>query len=217
MRKSKTTGTREQLLEAAMAAIERSGETGVRIDEIAETVGVSKASIYHFFDDREGLVTAALGEAYRRAMRRGLYKLDALLECDSQNDFLSLLVGDVPTFAAKDGMTSRRKRIQILGSAVTRPALKSMIRLVHQETVDDLAKYLQYGQRRGWIKNEFDAKIIAEWWLGLILGRHLLDDYGDDPGRSDWATVTLTAVQALIIDSTANSIDGPSTMTKETG
>lgn len=194
------TDTRSRLVEATIELIETDGEAGVRIERVAEMVGVSKASVYHFFGDREGLVTAALAEAYGRVMRRGLASLDALLECETREDFMALLTADMPSFVSPEGALARRKRIQILGSAVTRPELQDAIRVVHQDIIDELTKFLAYGQRRDWLSRRFDPELIAEWWIGLILGRHMLEGYGRDPDRPDWLVATLTAVGALIAE-----------------
>jgi AcrR family transcriptional regulator len=66
---------REQLVDAALAAVSRHG-AGVGMDEIAATAGTSKTVVYRHFTDRSGLHTAVcsrvagqLTEALRAAMR----------------------------------------------------------------------------------------------------------------------------------------------------
>ena len=49
----------DAVVEAAMAALEREGESGVRIAEICDVTGVSYGTVYHHFGDRAGLIRAA--------------------------------------------------------------------------------------------------------------------------------------------------------------
>jgi AcrR family transcriptional regulator len=190
--------TRDRLVAETIEAIEEGGEASVRIDRVARAAGVSKASVYHFFGGREGLVSAALAEAYRREMRRGFGGLEALYECTSQQQFLAVLLADVPTFATEEGAAARRRRIRILGSATSRPSLQEAIRAVHRDAVAELTKCVEFGQRHGWVADRFEAEVLAEWWCGFIVGRHLLDDYGRLQDHPDWLAATLTAVDALI-------------------
>ncbi len=196
-------GTRERLLEAAIGLMEHGGEAGLRIEQVAEIAGVSKASVYHFFGDREGLVVAALAHLYRRVMRRGFVDFDEILECETRDDFLSVLLRVVPSIPDADGAAARRRRVQILGSAVSRPELQAAIRLVHGDAVSELSRVVAYGQRRGWIGQHFAPKVLAEWWFGLVLGRHLLDDYGNEPEGQEWLRVTIAAVDALLSEGSA--------------
>ena len=81
-------GTRDKILEAAIAIIEVEGEAGVRVDRVVETAGFTKPVLYHHFDDREDLVIAAQGERYRRSFDDALVALGVFEGAESQDVFL---------------------------------------------------------------------------------------------------------------------------------
>lgn len=64
-----TPGTRQQLLEAAITLMRRSGLSGAGINEIARESGAPKGSIYHFFPEgKQQIVEEALAEYTQRVV-----------------------------------------------------------------------------------------------------------------------------------------------------
>lgn len=55
--------TRRRLLDAAESEFAAKGFAGVRLREVAQTVGVQQALIHHYFEDKEGLYRAVLDRA----------------------------------------------------------------------------------------------------------------------------------------------------------
>ena len=77
---------RTRILRAAAVVITQRGIRGLRVDEVAERAEVSTALIYYHFDNRAGLVNAALGfsgakvrAAIRRAVAKETCGYDALV------------------------------------------------------------------------------------------------------------------------------------------
>jgi AcrR family transcriptional regulator len=60
MRASVARGTRERILEVAEAFLGECGYQGTRLHQIAERVGVQKASLFHYFPSKEELYRAVL-------------------------------------------------------------------------------------------------------------------------------------------------------------
>lgn len=60
---------RVRIIKAAIAALLKHGRSGVRVDEVAAAAEINKRMIYHYFDDREGLIEAALSVALGRVTR----------------------------------------------------------------------------------------------------------------------------------------------------
>lgn len=60
MRTSAERGTRERILEVAEAALAECGYHGMRLHRIAESVGIQKASLFHYFPSKEDLYRAVL-------------------------------------------------------------------------------------------------------------------------------------------------------------
>lgn len=62
--------TKEDIIRATRELISRNGIRAVRVDEIAQTAGISKRTLYELFDDKTELVTACLSDMNRRMRQR---------------------------------------------------------------------------------------------------------------------------------------------------
>jgi len=69
-RVSRRPDTRERILEAACRAIARDGSRRVRLQDIAEEAGVSKALLHYYADSREQLLADAFEYGDERARLR---------------------------------------------------------------------------------------------------------------------------------------------------
>lgn len=194
------TDTRERLIDAAIAVLERDGEVAIRVGELAEAVNVTKPSVYHFFGDREGLVVAALAEMYRRALE---YGRDALLEvaqaATTREEFEEAFLGTVTSFGSDDGARRRALRVEVLGAAVSRPQLQRAIDQMHRQQMDFVVNILSIGKQRGFVNAPFDLQTAALWASALILSRH----FGETDSVADlaeWDTLTREAFRHLLFD-----------------
>lgn len=62
--------TREQIISATRELIVRNGIRAVRVDEIAQTLGISKRTLYEMFADKNDLVGACLDDMSHRQQQR---------------------------------------------------------------------------------------------------------------------------------------------------
>jgi AcrR family transcriptional regulator len=72
--------TREKLVRTAETLMLRDGYSATRVDDVIRKAGLSKGSLYHFFDSKEALGLAALERYYADRVRRlaaGTYATEA--------------------------------------------------------------------------------------------------------------------------------------------
>ena len=192
-------GTRERLLEAAIAMVEERGEAGLRVDEVAALAGFTKPVVYHYFGDREGLVIAVQAERYQRSLQYGLANLaDEALRCVSADEFVNLVHRWLRSFFSPEGMARRTFRIDVLGSAVSRPDLRGVVQRANEAQAEGVAQLARLAQARGWMPRRFDALAVGIWFTGLLLSRHLVEM---TPGAFDeaaWDDITLQAARFVI-------------------
>jgi len=72
--------TRRKLLESATRLFSAKGFDGVSVDDIVADAGVNKRMVYHYFENKEGLYLAVLGEVFRRLSDLELETLDSATE-----------------------------------------------------------------------------------------------------------------------------------------
>ena len=111
-------GTRERILEVAEAFLGERGYHGTRLHQIAERVGIQKASLFHYFPSKEQLYRAVLDEGFghtEQAIRRVLEGENSPLE-----KVRALVAAYVETVAAHPARTKILLR-QSLGDAPVGP------------------------------------------------------------------------------------------------
>ena len=189
------------MLEAAIDIIETDGEAGVRVDLVAEAAGVAKPTLYHFYKNRDGLIIAAQAERYRRSLLYGFPTISEMVQaCRSREEFSSVLRNLIRSFALDEGKRRRRVRVQVLGSAASRPLLRAEIEAVETAVASEFQRVFGIAQQRGWIGAQVDLDIVARWWFGVMLGRHLVDSVFNEEQSDKWTDVTLRALEAVIFD-----------------
>jgi AcrR family transcriptional regulator len=190
--------TSERLLSAAIELLDQGGEAAVRIDAVAEAAGVKRPSIYYFFGDREGLIVAAQTERYRRTLLFGMrdqYKAVRALETHEQ--FIEFVSAWMAAISTPDGEHRRSVRMQVLGSAASRPELRDAVEAADSEASEQFAMVIAVAQDRGWTGRRFDPEVAALWWFGMVNGRFLVEGSRSAADRQAWDEIATEAIVRL--------------------
>jgi len=194
--------SRERILEATIALIEANGEAGLRLEQVAENAAVAKRSIYHFFGDREGLIVAAQAERIINMMASEInFVLDGLLDCVEPEAYVQLVL-TAAFRAVANGKERRRLRLQVLGSADTRPNLRHIVQESHCAYVEQLAKMAAFGQRRGWVQSTYSAAQLAEFWFAMLVGRYVTETYADEATQRATGHAIVDAISYMMFGRT---------------
>ena len=200
--KNSSMSTRDRLIEAAIAIIEADGEAALRVDRVAEDAGFTKPVLYHHFEDREGMIAAAQAERFRRSLETGMSEATELVEAAaSAEEFLVAMRDLLSQYARPEGETRRRFRIEVLGSAISRPELMASVVAASRAHIDTFEKPLRIAEERGWLKPGVPIRHFAQWWVGLVLTRFLfeIDPEGFDP--ASWDAITDSVMESLVVRS----------------
>ena len=187
--------TRTRILEAAMSVIEDTGEGALRVQKIAESVGVREPSVYHFFKNREELVEAAHVERYRRSHLEMVqpFQAGAALS-DSAEDFRRIVKKILSLVYAVEREHIRSTRMSVMGAAQSSPTIAEAIRQINFDIHSRIADVLATAQEKNWIRKEVDPLAAAYWINGQILGRVMAEMEKDRVDLDQWNYVSETAV-----------------------
>ncbi len=163
---------REAVLRAAIALFNRQGYEATSISDIAADLGVTKSAIYHHYESKEALLSAALDEA-----------LDSLASAV-----------DEAAEATRDGSTRDRLRATIANAveilAEHLPAVTLLLRvrgnsplersaLERRRHIDErLAVLVRAAVAQGELRTDLDPGLISRLVFGLI--NSLVDWYRPD-------------------------------------
>jgi AcrR family transcriptional regulator len=187
--------TRTRILEAAMSVIEDTGEGALRVQKIAESVGVREPSVYHFFKNREELVEAAHVERYRRSHLEmvKLFQAGAAL-ADNAEDFRRIVKKILSLVYTAEREHIRSTRMSVLGAAQTSPKIAEAIREINFEISSRLAEVFLTAQEKNWIRKDVDPLATAYWINGQILGRVMAEMNQSQVNLEQWNTVSEDAI-----------------------
>lgn len=192
---TETNTTRERLLKATAATIDKGGEGAVRIRDLTKTCNITAPSIYHFFGSREGLIDAA--QAYR--FSRGQRQLSdafatAIHTCKSKTQFVELAHRFLEIMFAPDRRVIRNSRLNVLGNAVNRPALSKELALVQDLSNQIVGEAMNYVQAKGWVRDDFNTEMFAAWLNGMVNSRRLIEMNGIHQLADEWDVIAKRSI-----------------------
>ena len=192
---------RAKILDLAIAAIDASGESAVRVNHICDEAGVTPPVLYYHFGNRDGLVIAAQIERYSRRTEADIAAIArAVARCESSDDLRQAL-RITWTRSLAERSESRWRRTNVLGSAYARPELEAAVADAQDKIIEGLVEILEPCRAKGWLRPEIDLASTIAWHHSLLIGRvHI--EHGSRLGNADeWDRLTLQALQNAFFDS----------------
>jgi len=163
-------------------------ESLIRIPDVCKATGVNYGSVYHHFGSREGVIDAAYNMLFSKLAEGDIQVLRDIYDtATTLPDYIAALAPLVERFSSGPDRQLRRSiRVRIVAASITRPELKMLIGLTQTRLTDEFIRLVQFGQDRGWLRNDLSARSIAVALQVLIFGR-ILDDISLNPIDSkDW-------------------------------
>jgi TetR/AcrR family transcriptional regulator len=170
---------RDRIVEAAMRHFAEHGYRGGRVEDIAAEVGVAKGTVFLDFGSKEGLFLAA----YQRAVSMLPAWLDAPAEIVDQGfwPILDWWLEHTERFTAEDWVPNR---LAVIGRYDTGMGLRRPIdRYMRSEDPYGTLEFVEYGVRRGEIRDDVDVEMIASMldWVAERF-QDALNEEDLDPG-----------------------------------
>ncbi len=185
----------ERILERAIEVIEKSGEVGIRTNPIAIECGVTPPILYRAFGNREGLIVAAQAERYRRSsLEASEHLFRYIAEADSRESLRANFSRALDLIFGDERAVNRRLRAEVLGSSISRPALREQIRNIDRDYAGAVATAYAPAVDRGWISADKNLFAIALWGQGIINMRVMVDDTDNEPLRAEWDRMAKHAI-----------------------
>jgi AcrR family transcriptional regulator len=154
---------RQRIVEAATRHFAEHGYRGARVEDIAQEVGVAKGTVFLDFGSKEGLFLAA----YQHAISLLPAWLDAPHEVVEEGFWATLdwWLERTEEFTQQDWVPNR---VAVIGRYDTGLGLRRPIdRFMRSEDPYGTLEFVEYGVRRGEIRDDVDPEMIASMldWL----------------------------------------------------
>jgi len=172
---------RRAILDAARDEVRTSGVLGLRIAEVAAKAHYSASAIYRYFDDRNGLLAAVLGDLYEELLARRRAGLAARIPADGP-----ITIDDIVRLAPSPSELAEgeehRLRLQILAVASTNRALELRISEIAQRRFLEMSEFLAQLRRRLPDGQHLDERVFTIMivnsllYYNTLLGEHAVND-----------------------------------------
>lgn len=178
-----------------MSAIAENGEGAVRVQKIAEAVGVREPSVYHFFKNREALVEAAHIERYRRSYVEMVRPFEAgAALSDSAEDFRRIVERILTLAYQQNREKIRSVRMSVMGAAQSSGSVAEAVNQINFEICSGIAAVLTTAQEKNWMRQDIDPLASAYWIVGQIMGRVVAEMDQDRVNLEHWDEASRSAI-----------------------
>ena len=164
-------GTAVGLLQSAIAVIDERGDTAVRVEEVAGSLGLAVTAVYRYFGSRQGLIDAAHAERVMQATNDSLAALEHVVETSTSSAEFQVAFEQ---FMLDTLSPERRSQVFVhvhaLGSAYGRPELWGFLGEAHRYGVASTAALLARASERGWLSESADLEVVAAWFWAVTFG-----------------------------------------------
>jgi len=190
--------TRSLLIAAAVELIDQFGEDGLRLQQVAEMVGVSEPSVYHFFKNRTALVEEAQIVRYRRSYFEVLIPFaTAVSLADTRDEFEKAVRKVLALSYVPERNAMRLTRLSVLGRAQSSEVIAKAVVDINFEVVSELARVITDVQSKGWLDKHHDAMALGYWLAGQFTSRVMAELDPERVSLDEWDKISVEAVLGL--------------------
>lgn len=153
---------RREILKAVARCFRRHGLNGASISDICAEAKISPGHLYHYFDDKDAIITAMAEER--------LKEIAAHFErsIDRPGFMVAGMLSEVDWLAQSEGPANSALLFEMLAEAVRRRPVAKTLRAFSREMRSVLVDLIHRGQARGEIDKEIDAVIAATVLIGIM-------------------------------------------------
>lgn len=193
--------TKKLLITTAVTLLDTKAPSDISVDEILETSGVSKGSLYHHFVDLEDLLIAAQVARYARYVDLSIEMMTPLLSTAKNATALyEGLCNATAATQAKGRMQVRVDRARAISSAATNPIFAEALGLEQDRLTEALTDLVQEVINKGLFKPDLNAKAIATFIQTYTLGI-IIDDLNPNPLEAEaWVEIINRVIHDTFIN-----------------
>ena len=182
--------TKLSLIETTCELLESRRADEIQVDEVLTASGVSKGSLYHHFEDFGDLLETAMVKRYVLGAERDIASLKSIFESTTDKESLLNTLELVTENSQSDANRNRRfDRAEVLARSQGNARLHSRLAFEQQRVNAEFATLIEFGQRKGWFREDISASAAAVFIQAYTLGR-LVDDVTDSRiDAKEWNTL----------------------------
>ena len=124
---------------------------------------------------------------------------ETLTQTNSLQEFIAATSALVEMGNTIERERARHNRLSVIASSYGRPELRHSLALQQHSHTETIADAVRYGQQKGWIRSDVDARALAVFVQGYNLARVLLDIDTEPVSTTDWEQVVRVALGSFFV------------------
>ena len=193
--------TKGRLLESAKNMIEKFGISGVTSTLVLSDSGISKSSLYHFFEDFGDLLIEAQIEQYREIDNSWCKDFRELASTSSSvAEFHSGLVTAMQSYVKNQKRDIRFQRVAIISSSKNSRLLQEVVAQLQEELTVGLTQAFELAQAKGFLVSNYRPRSIAVALQALLYGKIFDDVLLVSMQDKDWASLSLQVFEEVFLN-----------------
>lgn len=178
-----TRDTADMIIAEAREIVEERGEAGLRVSELAERCGVAVGLLYHYFTDREAIISEVRRSQFISRVRADITDLKSMSESGNHDQILHTIIDEFADPRNVERMSYRLSRMEVLSHASRNPELLRELQEIESELVTEMLTTIRNAKASGLVDHDVDELSLAFFMevipigtaLGLVYGDHLPD------------------------------------------
>lgn len=165
----KTDNTKTKILEAMYALISEKGYDKTSIGQIADIIGIKKASIYYYFTSKEEILLALVQDLYKEDYAGKIREIKTKTTAAAYKEAIFTLGKDfVSSYFENQTLRKVYAEIDIQTSRI--PALQNFAQQANLTLKNFLFQSLSHGIQIGAFSNDFDVEKNAQMLYTILIG-----------------------------------------------
>jgi TetR/AcrR family transcriptional regulator len=162
--------TREHILEVAERVFAENGFKETTIRQICRAAKANVCLISYYFGGKDGLYKAVIGKGAQQRLTLAQSSMKDTSQIQTQQEYVLKL--KFFTEMLYQGMLSQPKFFRLMMREMQEglPRAESVLRGFLDETMGVAEKFLEFGQKAGYVRKEIDPHYGAHGLLNMILG-----------------------------------------------
>jgi len=180
---------RKKIVHAAIELSDAEGLANVRMEDVANKLGISRTTLYLYFKSRDDLVTQA-----HMTFRKGISEvLNSAFEKDSYDDIFSSIFDD---FIYPENGFGTRSVIEMFAEAIRNDKISAAMEDNYLAMREMIAGIIEEQKGKGLISEDVDSIRVAEIIQSITLGIKMGSVVGLD--RDEAKKIWKAAIEKLI-------------------
>jgi len=191
--------TSDMILAEARLMIESDGAAALRVTELAERCGVAIGLLYHYFNDRDGLIAAVREAQFVARIEHDSVELDSMVtSLSNAAGIMKMIIEDFFDPRHPERIKFRMDRLEALAATRHNPELKDRLTDAQSHLSQEIHRTINRAKTDGILAEDVDTKALGFLLEVIPLGTSLAQVYGDNlPDQEAWNALLLRMLRSL--------------------